>query len=308
MNTARCCERPLCENVLRDMLDGRWEKKAHSQQELEEINKFLHISRSHHFLPYSLQREDKRCGNVSFDELEGRMNDLQWFRAVCDPDGDTPCCHNNQCVYLPEDECRCEGCYDMRQQIHAELATWRPSDLRCQMALFTNPADTCKALHNMTLYLIGDSLIRHVYIALLGLLRAHKPYGPLRPYTAPGLVEMCDRNFVHLQMCMNYIDRDTWECDHQLKLKFLEYVKADQWELTLKAIDELRGKINSWVLIGIGIHDNFDTPNIVNKLLVPLLKQASQSTWPRIVWSATHAPGLLKIKHPESSPKAQRVY
>lgn len=54
------------------------------------------------------------------------------------------------------------------------------------MAMFTNPADTCKALHNMTLYLIGDSLIRHVYIAMLGLIRAHKPYGPLRPYTAPG--------------------------------------------------------------------------------------------------------------------------
>lgn len=36
------------------------------------------------------------------------------------------------------------------------------------------------------------------------------------------------------------------------------------------------------------------------QLLVPLLKQASQSMWPKIVWSATHAPGLLKTPRVKS--------
>ncbi|CAL1545460.1 unnamed protein product, partial [Lymnaea stagnalis] len=171
--------RGSCQNVLETMVRGTWLRRSHSEPELEAINRFLHEARAGHFLPYSLQREDKMCGNLSFDELEGRMHDLHWFRALCDPEGDTPCCFHNRCVAMTTDACQCHQCYDLRQQIHAELAEWKPSDPECQMTSFTGPDDVCHILHNMTVYVIGDSLLRHVYTSLLTLVRQGKHYGPL---------------------------------------------------------------------------------------------------------------------------------
>ncbi|KAH9507519.1 hypothetical protein Btru_051339 [Bulinus truncatus] len=59
---------------------------------------------------------------------EGR----NWFRALCNPKGDTPCCYNNVCVNKSTFECHCPMCYDLRSKIHAELADWIPDDPKCK--------------------------------------------------------------------------------------------------------------------------------------------------------------------------------
>nr|KAI8754528.1 hypothetical protein BgiMline_012994 [Biomphalaria glabrata] len=286
--------RATCRDILTTMVVGKWLKKPHSKEEISQINKFLHAVREHLFLPYSLEREDKLCGNVTFEELNWRMHDLHWFRALCNPDGDTPCCYNNRCVAKDADDCYCDSCYDMRQPIHAELATWSPTTYDCQMATFTSAEDVCHLLSNVTLYIIGDSLLRHVYVSLLTLIRSDTIYGPLLQYTSPGVIQMCNGDFLHLPMCVNHIDRDTWACDRTVRLKFFEYVRSSQSNLTLAAISELMTTPNSLVLVGIGIHDNFNSTSILNDLVFPMVKIASHSKWPRIVWSATHSFGIMK--------------
>ncbi|CAL1545457.1 unnamed protein product [Lymnaea stagnalis] len=109
------------------MLTGRWELKNHTAKELEEVEMFMSRTRAYHKLPPTLQREDKKCGNINFPGKE-------WQRAVCNPKGDTPCCMNNFCVNKSVQECQCPECHDMRQQIHAEFATWVPADPTCKVS------------------------------------------------------------------------------------------------------------------------------------------------------------------------------
>ena len=66
----------------------------------------------------------------------GSSGGLNWFKAMCNPAGPRSCCYsNNTCVSLPVEECRCNGCQDLRQQIHAELSTWVPHDPQCKVRL-----------------------------------------------------------------------------------------------------------------------------------------------------------------------------
>ena len=46
--------------------------------------------------------------------------------------------------------------------------------------------DACAVMDNVTLVMVGDSFIRHIYISLLELLRAGTPYGALKPATPAG--------------------------------------------------------------------------------------------------------------------------
>ena len=52
----------------------------------------------------------------------------------------------------------------------------------------------------------------------------------------------------------------------QTRLKFLEYIAAHQTHEIRKAINELRGIPNSYVLLGIGIHDDFYFKNVATKV------------------------------------------
>ena len=111
-----------------------------------------------HHTPRGLQRPDRRCGDVEVLP--------PWFRALCDPDGDTPCCYGNTCVNRTEDQCKCTNCLDLRAPVQAEYATWRPEDERCELRALS-AGEMCALLGKSTLYFIGDSLVRHVYTAFL---------------------------------------------------------------------------------------------------------------------------------------------
>ncbi|GFO39942.1 hypothetical protein PoB_006644700 [Plakobranchus ocellatus] len=302
--------RSKCKSVLATMTVGRWvdwKHRSHNKQR-EQLEYFLHSARQQHFLPYDLQRSDKSCGNVTFEGWSGKMNNLLWFRALCDPDGDTPCCYDNRCEARREDECRCADCFDLRQRIHAELASWIPSDPTCEVHYFTGKEDTCHLLKNMTIYIMGDSFLRHVYISLLALLRSNTYHGPLYKYSPKGMIHACDRNFVFLRMCISWIDRETKEC----------------------------------VVLGIGIHDDFNFTAISTKEEEEAEAEAEEeeeeeeekdketeterekekekekekkkekkkkegeeegSRWPEVIWASTHAPGLLKSPRIPSQSK-----
>ena len=110
-------------------------------------------------MPEGLQRSDKKCGTVGFVKRG-------LFRALCDMDGPTPCCYKDKCVNKTQDQCSCSSCFDMRRRIHAEYAIWRPVNKQCEPKKLSVP-EICHLLENSTLYFVGDSLVRHVYTALL---------------------------------------------------------------------------------------------------------------------------------------------
>jgi hypothetical protein len=65
---------------------------------------------------------------------------------------------------------------------------------------------------------------------------------------------------------------------------------------------ELTNATRGFVFFGIGIHQDFPAENMKKLMLRPLLKQLhehhrklnSTRVNPRVLWAATHAPGLLK--------------
>ncbi|CAG5121093.1 unnamed protein product [Candidula unifasciata] len=247
--------------------------------------------------------------NVTFNELTSRWGKLQWFRALCDPKGLVPCCYNNVCTSRPKEDCKCPYCYDMRQPLHAELATWVPNDPTCKMTRFDTVEDTCRLLQNMTIFMFGDSLVRHIYIALLNILRQGTAHGVLKKTASPASVTRCDADFVHLGRCMGDIDADTWECNNTVRLLFREHSYIVQTNLTLKFVAELIGRPNSVVFVGNGIHDDYNYPEAANKVLLPLIRNLSSSPWPKLVWSAVHAPGLLKTPRvPSQSRESVVIY
>ncbi|BFZ16491.1 hypothetical protein BsWGS_19530 [Bradybaena similaris] len=283
-----------CQDVLETMLKGRWVGRPHTQQELDGVQRWIHLSRMEHSIPATLQRTDSLCGNVTFNELIGRMNPLMWFRAMCDPNGPVPCCYHNVCSSRSVEDCRCQGCYDMRQPIHAELSTWVPSDPTCKIRPFDRASTACQLLHNMTIYMLGDSLVRHLYISLLTILRQGKVYGALKEEANVGVLEMCDPDFILLFRCMGWVDGDTWECNNTVRLKFLEHSRADASKYNLEQAGQLIGKPNTLLFIGIGIHNDYNASLVINEVLTPLIKHLSSSPWPKLVWSASHAPGIMK--------------
>ena len=143
-------------------------------------------------MPPGLQRSDRKCGNLSFlgDSSEaGSKSTAHWFRALCDADGDTPCCYHNQCVGdVSEEQCTCDQCIDMRRPpLQAEYATWRPWEPACgDVSGMMLVNDMCSLLEGATVYVIGDSMVRHIFTALLMAVRNDPVSGAFRKSMPPG--------------------------------------------------------------------------------------------------------------------------
>ena len=105
----------------------RWNASRITQSDIEDVNTY-HIHQWKRLgIPLSLQREDKKCGNVAY-------RPGYWVsRANCNPDGPTPCCYDNVCQSKSMADCQCQGCYDLRQEVKAEFADWVPKNKNCKV-------------------------------------------------------------------------------------------------------------------------------------------------------------------------------
>lgn len=83
-----------CPNTLSGMIKGKWIRRPVTQEEQSTIDAYLHKERAFYRIPPSYQRQDGRCGDVPYENspLYAHM----WFKAICNPKGDTPCCHTNK--------------------------------------------------------------------------------------------------------------------------------------------------------------------------------------------------------------------
>ncbi|CAL1546394.1 unnamed protein product [Lymnaea stagnalis] len=280
-------QKPGSQRWLDKMLTGRWVPTKYTSQEMDELENFHKRAWKHHKIPVSLQREDKKCGNVSFPNLF-------WFRAVCDPRGGTPCCMNSFCVDKPVQECQCPECYDLRQPVHAEFSKWEPQDAAVQLTPFTREREVCRVLQNKTVYFIGDSFMRQVYTSALAMLRDGKPRHVIKDTVPLVNVTNCDKYFRYLAPCGYFLILDSLECNGTTRLSMRHLYRVTEVDRLFKAVRELNGTVNSWLVVGIGIHNLYNMTAIRQAAIDPMLKLLQNSKWPKLIWMAAQSPGLLK--------------
>ncbi|XP_055895758.1 uncharacterized protein LOC106074455 isoform X2 [Biomphalaria glabrata] len=211
-----------CPDVLNRMVVGHWSNRNYTAQELEEVESGVLRLRQFHKIPDSLQRNDSRCGNIG---LEG----LFVFRALCNPKGPTPCCYNNVCANKTVQECQCPQCYDFRTKLHAELADWIPDDPTCKILKFQTKKEVCDVLHNTTLYFVGDSFIRQLYISVLGLFDKNDTYKVFAKHIKKDMLDKCDKYYRYISECRRYINTELMECNNSLIDPLLTEAKRNEW-------------------------------------------------------------------------------
>ena len=107
----------------------RWDASRITQSDIEDVNRYNILQWKRLSIPLSLEREDKKCGNVAYGP--GR-----WIStANCNPEGATPCCYDNVCQSKSMADCQCQGCYDLRLELKAELADWVPKNKNCKVTV-----------------------------------------------------------------------------------------------------------------------------------------------------------------------------
>lgn len=166
-----------CPDVLSSMTVGHWVRRPLTKSEQKEVDTFISVVRG----GQNVSREDGRCGNITIGDKRGP-------RALCLANGPLPCCFEGHCRKMTVSQCQCRNCYDIRQQVHAEFATWQASDERCQPKLYT-AEQACALLKNGTILVVGDSFQRHLFSAILLILRGNNTQGALGKKTPAGKIE-----------------------------------------------------------------------------------------------------------------------
>ncbi|KAK6187478.1 hypothetical protein SNE40_005496 [Patella caerulea] len=275
-----------CPGVLSHMIKGYWKPLPRLSQELIGIliDRFRkQIARNYRF-PENYQLKNGSCGNIKFP---GTV-----FRALCDPKGPTPCCYEGYCVSKSIEDCKCEECYDLRQRIAADSSTWVPSHHGCQVDDFDSTT-ACRLLHNSTIFWSGNSFTRQIFAAVTMILK-----GDLRHLVVTNntVMEKCEGLDNMFGWCQKSTELRPIVCNGSVNLTFISNPRTSTTQHIYRAIDDLRDKPRTMIFLGLGIHDNYNYTMILNDYIHPILEhyKAKRSVWPKFMWAAAHAPGLLQ--------------
>ena len=303
--------RERCGNVFKSLTNGHWRLKTSVTQADEMSRKKLDMQmRVRKGWPDYLFHGDLRCG-PKFPLPRGinkkTVPYLFDVQGQCDPESKTFCCQGNAgwCGFGPR-FCDCPSCINYRSFISAELADWIPSNA-CYVKNFTK-RHACELLSNhlSSAVFIGDSLVRHLYSAMLLILTGDPLYGALKTDTPKAKRRICrgDGQFLDSMCQKNTLMR--WReiasqqsfCGNKAKFKisFIQAYNTERAHYVFSTVTSLLNQVGAVIFLGIGIHDNFNSTKVIENYLEPTLKIASRSTngWPRIVWLTAHSAGPLK--------------
>ncbi|XP_067652984.1 uncharacterized protein [Haliotis asinina] len=305
-------ESSRCPDVSTGMMKGRWKPRTLTARERVTVDTFLKSVR--YRVPKSMQRRDGKCGNVAYINLN-------YFRALCNPEGATPCCYGYRCTNKSADECKCPKCYDFRNEIHAEYSTWEAGDPRCQVKNFT-VQETCDLLHGLTIAFIGDSLMRNLYTALMLMLNNYDGKGVFRAVKA-GVLATVSYNRQQLKgwcknparlcagikdipcegmyafsdrACTPNLFRRKTLCNGTLNVEVSTIPSAVVAKRFHEKFRSFLHKKNTVILVGIGIHDHFNFEKVSNDYIYPVVDmiRKRKASWPKLIWFATHKFGIMK--------------
>ncbi|XP_076441395.1 uncharacterized protein LOC143280579 [Babylonia areolata] len=278
-----------CHDVLRNMLRGRWHQDVMT---LEEVEKMRALYRETQGLMRYGQHTGDRCGMQV-----GRGYPDRYFRTMCDPDGDAPCCYDHVCRNMSLQQCTCPTCLHMRSPIYAEYATWRTLDPSCQPWNWS-VSGLCQLLKNSTLVFIGDSLMRHLYTAFLLKARDNPVTGALQSNVSNDTRSACSGQHMFIRKrCRPVLDRDARLCNGSVLAKFFFLPSVKQARTIHKVVLGVPNSTRSMVFFGIGVHDFLKRKRTKTTLLRPLFKamRSRQLSRPHLVWAGVHQLGMMRL-------------
>ena len=299
-----------CRGAFKTLTRGHWVQRNVSIQALQNRRQLDAILRMRKGWPERLFHGDRRCGPRFPLPRKTRNKDRPYVldvQAQCDTDSENYCCHGNTGWCGHGDKfCGCPSCINYKSFISAELAQWLPFS-GCRVINFTQ-SSACESISRgvSSVTFIGDSLVRHLFSAMVIILTNDPLHGALKYNTAPKMRDMCkgDSQFVdsicHVHTAMTWRDLTDHPnfCDGWAKFQ-ISYVKAYKVEvadLALLAIKKRLNKVGSVVLMGIGIHNNFNASAVIQSYLEPAVQlvATSKNGWPHLIWLSTHSMGPLK--------------
>ncbi|XP_046543420.1 uncharacterized protein LOC124253652 [Haliotis rubra] len=286
-----------CPSVLDNMMIGAWSTRTLTPTEQKEIDAFLMNGLFFIDPRHGVQKPDGTCGNVTYYPWMSKEPNSRWFRVLCDPKGPSPCCYKNMCQAKTTVECRCDECFDLRQQIHAEYSLWRPLDPRCNIKTFTSMS-ACELLQGGTVHLYGDSLVRQLFLALVIILKNDFETGGLLPNAPQAVKDSCRGMYVFpTKNCREYLDYNPYVCGGSVQLKFHHAAHSPDIQSMLKVASPLAGVNRSIILFGCGVWQHFDIQE-TTKFALTLTNMfrllSSKSEWPKLVWAGFHYLGLWR--------------
>lgn len=299
-----------CHGALKTLINGNWVRRNVSDEAVQNRRRLDIILRQRKGWPERLFHGDLRCGPLFPLPRKVRNPSRPYVLDVqsqCDTESNNYCCQGNMGWCGHGDKfCDCPSCINYKSFISAELAQWQPLN-GCHVKNFTQ-SSACESMSRAisSVTFVGDSLVRHFFSAMVILLTNDPLYGALRFTTPTKMRDICqgDSQFVdsicHVHTAMTW--RDIMDnpnfCDGWARFQ-MSYVKAYKVEtagLALLAIKKLLSKVGSVVLMGIGIHDNFNASAVIQFYLEPAVRLVSTSKngWPHLIWLSTHSMGPLK--------------
>ncbi|ESO92523.1 hypothetical protein LOTGIDRAFT_232991 [Lottia gigantea] len=272
------------------MKNGSWLPHKMTGIQRQKIEKFLKYARNGQGIPKTLQRPDKKCGNLPYMGQKGNF-----FRALCNPKGSTPCCENNKCVWKSLEECQCSNCLDERQSIHAEYSQWIPTDKTCSIRYY-NSQEVCKLLNGKTILIVGDSYMRHLYTGLLSFLRNNSQTGALERNPKQNILKECSGMYVFTEkVCRGHIDRNPKNiCSGKVNVIFKEHYELRFAKQFKEDVDNITKSESTLIVCGIGLHSQMQSRKILNDYLMPVLNILKTRPKSKLLFATPHAPGLLK--------------
>lgn len=303
----------ICHNVLNLMRNAKWIKRRdltpvdEIQQSITEVQ-----IRKKRGIPIMLHRSDLRCGGKPF--LLHSPHFGYQLPAPCDVKGSAPCCnHVTKWCGVDRDHCNCYRCTDFRKEISAELFDWIPTLNGCKFTNFTSD-EACSLMSNRisSLVLIGDSLVRHLFNALMILftndhqrgslsLRRDHPSDKDMAENCEGAMQFVDGGYPSCHTkTLTSIPLDTQRsfCRGHNKFDFFfkEYYNMDKAPNILATVRQNLNKEKTILAIGVGLHIDLNAEKVQKKIMEPILeiKESSGSIWPYILWISVHAHGSLK--------------
>ncbi|KAK2561601.1 hypothetical protein P5673_015587 [Acropora cervicornis] len=299
-----------CKGALTTLTKGHWKLRNVSKETFLSRKTLDAMLRERKGWPKRLFHGDLRCGPVFPLPRKTRNKNRPFVLDIlgqCDSDSENYCCHGNTgwCGH-GEKFCDCSTCINYKSFISAELAHWMPGS-GCRVTNFTQ-FSACELLSNRlsSVTFIGDSLVRHFFSAMLLILTNDPLHGALKFNTPPNMRDICksDSQFVdsicHVHTTMTWRDVadnpnfcNSWA---RFQLTYVKAYKVEVASLAHLAVRRLLDKVGSVVIMGIGIHNNFNSSAVIQKYLEPAVRMISTSKngWPHLIWLSTHSMGPLK--------------
>jgi len=303
-----CCNALLCS------LDGEWKVKNKTSEydirRVEGTNMQLRLRKG---WPAQLYHGDMRCGTQYPLPRIVRQNNNEVYLpdiiSQCDSFSHAPCCRNDigwcgNGKYF----CKCKTCFNYRVIIYTELYDWK-NKLNCNQQKVVKK-ESCDFLSQTfsSVTFIGDSLVRHVFSSLLIQLTNDTKAGALKPHLHPHEKVFCaDENQFVDSSCHSKLSVD-WKdvklhpgyCNSSGSLPKIDFIQAYSThfkQLAMDRVEEVLLEERPLVLLGIGIHDNFDYEKVIEQYLQPIVQLRNKRmafTNPVFVWLNTHSAGPLK--------------